>query len=136
MATFPHPAELRMHRSLSSLTQRIERALDERLIPAIYRNVEPVHVEAAHLPGEPIPAGEGLALAYTPFAVGQPWGPAWTTTWFRFTGEVPARMRGHRVELLVDLGFDNAGPGFRSEGSNTARWFIIDPELSYGIIRG
>ncbi|MEO3776588.1 glycoside hydrolase family 38 C-terminal domain-containing protein [Micromonospora sp. B11E3] len=105
-----------MHRSLSSLTQRIERALDERLIPAIHRDVEPVHVEAAHLPGEPVPAGEGLALTYTPFAVGQPWGPAWSTTWFRFTGEVPARMRGHRVELLVDLGFDNAGPGFRSEG--------------------
>ncbi|MEV0330725.1 glycoside hydrolase family 38 C-terminal domain-containing protein [Micromonospora echinospora] len=105
-----------MHRSLSSLTQRIERALDERLVPAIYRDVAPVHVEAAHLPGEPIPAREGLALAYQPFTVGQPWGPAWSTTWFRFTGEVPERMRGGRVELLVDLGFEKAGPGFRSEG--------------------
>ncbi|WP_307804457.1 alpha-mannosidase, partial [Micromonospora echinofusca] len=112
----PSPPEFRMHRSLSDLTARIERALDERLVPALYRDTAPVHVEAAHLPGEPVPVGEGLALAYGPFAVGQAWGPAWGTTWFRFTGEVPARMRGGRVELLVDLGFERAGPGFRSEG--------------------
>ncbi|GAA3773838.1 glycoside hydrolase family 38 C-terminal domain-containing protein [Plantactinospora mayteni] len=105
-----------MHRSLSNLTLRIERALNQRLIPAIYRDVEPVRVEAAHLPGEPVAAGEGLALAYSPFQVGQPWGRAWSTTWFRFTGEVPERMRGGRVELIVDLGFEGAGPGFRSEG--------------------
>ncbi|MGK5517809.1 alpha-mannosidase [Micromonospora sp. URMC 107] len=105
-----------MHRSLSNLTQRIDRVLLERLIPAIYRDVEPVTVEAAHLPGEPVPADVGLALPYAPFTVGQLWGPAWSTTWFRFTGEVPERMRGGRVELIVDLGFERAGPGFRSEG--------------------
>jgi len=105
-----------VHRSLSNLTQRIERTVNQRLVPALYRDVEPVHVEAAHLPGEPVPACEGLAMAYAPFAVGQPWGRAWSTTWFRFTGEVPVRMRGARVELIVDLGFEGAGPGFRSEG--------------------
>lgn len=105
-----------MHRSLSDLTSRIERAIDQWLIPAINPDAEPVQVEAAHLPGEPVPASEGLAMAYTPFSVGQPWGRAWSTTWFRFTGEVPARMRGRRVELLVDLGFGRAGPGFRAEG--------------------
>ncbi|MFC7549299.1 alpha-mannosidase [Plantactinospora sp. GCM10030261] len=105
-----------MHRSLANLTLRIERTVNQRLLPALYRDVEPVHVEAAHLPGEPVPASEGLSLAYAPFQVGQPWGRAWSTTWFRFTGEVPERMRGGRVELLVDLGFERAGPGFRSEG--------------------
>jgi alpha-mannosidase len=105
-----------MHRGLSNLTHRIERTLDQRLRPAMYRDVEPVRVEAAHLPGEPVPASEGLALTYAPFAVGQPWGRAWSTTWFRFTGEVPQRMRGCRVELLVDLGFGTGGPGFRCEG--------------------
>lgn len=105
-----------MHRSLSNLTLRIERAVNERLLPALYRDVEPVRVEAAHLPGEPVPASEALAMTYQPFAVGQPWGRAWSTTWFRFTGVVPERMRGGRVELLVDLGFEQAGPGFRSEG--------------------
>jgi alpha-mannosidase len=109
--------ELRMHRSLYDLNLRVERTVAQRLIPAIYRDVEPVQVEAAHLPGEPVPAKEGLALAYEPFAVGQPWGRAWSTTWFRFTGQVPERMRGGRVELIADLGFgSSAGPGFRCEG--------------------
>jgi alpha-mannosidase len=105
-----------MHRSLSNLTRRIERTVSQRLVPAIYRDVEPVQVAAVHLPGEPVPARKALAMTYAPFAVGQPWGRAWGTTWFRFTGEVPERMRGGRVELLVDLGFEKAGPGFRSEG--------------------
>jgi alpha-mannosidase len=57
-----------------------------------------------------------MALEYAPFAIGQSWGSAWATTWFRFEGTVPERMRGRRVELLVDLGFGPGGPGFRSEG--------------------
>jgi alpha-mannosidase len=105
-----------MHRSLSDLTLRIERTINQRLVPALYPDLEPVEVAAAHLPGEPVPVAEALALPYGPFAVGRPWGPAWSTTWFRFTGTVPERMRGRRVELLVDLGFEKAGPGFRSEG--------------------
>jgi alpha-mannosidase len=105
-----------MHRSLSNLTRRIERTLEQRLVPAVYRDAEPVTVEAVHLPGEPIPVAEATATEFAPFAVGQPWGRAWSTTWFRFSGTVPQRMRGHRVELLVDLGFGAGGPGFRSEG--------------------
>jgi len=106
-----------MHRQLSNLAQRIERALNERLLPAIYRDIEPVHVTAVHLPGEPVPAAEAMAMEYAPFEVGQAWGSPWRTTWFRFTGEVPDGMRGGRVELLIDLGFEGAlGPGFRSEG--------------------
>jgi alpha-mannosidase len=105
-----------MHSKLSDLTLRIERALDTRLVPAIYRDVEPVTVTALHLPGEPIPATEAIAMEYSPFQLGQPWGRAWSTTWFRFTGVVPERMRGRRVELCVDLGFGPGGPGFRAEG--------------------
>ncbi|MDT4951613.1 MAG: alpha-mannosidase, partial [Pseudonocardiales bacterium] len=105
-----------MHRSLSSLTQRIERTLEQRLRPAMYRDTEAVSVTAAHLPGEPVPATDAIALDYAPFTVGQSWGRAWGTSWFRLTGTVPERMRGGRVELLVDLGFGPGGPGFRSEG--------------------
>src|SRR3954469_17727754 len=105
-----------MHRDLASLTQRIERALEQRLVPAVYADSEPVTVTAAHLPGEPVPFAEASARAFEPFPIGGAWGRAWSTTWFRFEGEVPARMRGRRVELLVDLGFERAGPGFRSEG--------------------
>ncbi|UNX56277.1 glycosyl hydrolase-related protein [Georgenia sp. TF02-10] len=104
-----------MHR-LSSLEGRIERTLLERLVPAVYSGAVPVEVAAVHLPGEPVPAAEAIAMAYTPFAVGERWGPPWSTTWFRLTGRVPEAMRGRRVELLVDLGFEGSGPGFRSEG--------------------
>ncbi|MEE6273813.1 glycoside hydrolase family 38 C-terminal domain-containing protein [Georgenia sp. MJ206] len=105
-----------MHRTLYDLTQRIERTLTERLVPAVYSATAPVEVSAVDLPGEPVPFAEAAALPYTPFAVGQPWGRPWGTTWFHLTGEVPAVMRGRRVELLVDLGFERSGPGFRSEG--------------------
>jgi alpha-mannosidase len=105
-----------MHRTLSSLTQRIERALEERLLPALYADTEAVTVTAAHLPGEPVPFAEATALEFTPFPVGDQWGRAWSTTWFHLVGRVPERMRDRRVELLVDLGFERAGPGFRSEG--------------------
>jgi alpha-mannosidase len=105
-----------MHRDLASLTQRIDRALEQRLIPALYADAEPVEVTAAHLPGEPVPFAAARELDYAPFPVGGAWGRAWSTTWFRLTGTVPERMRGRRVELLVDLGFEKAGPGFRSEG--------------------
>ncbi|HVU91166.1 MAG TPA: glycoside hydrolase family 38 C-terminal domain-containing protein, partial [Jatrophihabitans sp.] len=105
-----------MHRDLASLTQRIDRALEQRLIPAIYPDREPVTVTAAHLPGEPVPFAEARQLDFAPFPVGGAWGKAWSTTWFHLTGTVPERMRGRRVELLVDLGFERSGPGFRSEG--------------------
>ena len=105
-----------MHRELASLDQRIERALEQRLVPALYCDTEPVTVTATHLPGEPVPFATAVEREYAPFPVGGSWGRAWSTTWFHLAGTVPARMRGRRVELLVDLGFDRAGPGFRSEG--------------------
>ena len=48
--------------------------------------------------------------------VGERWGPPWATTWFRFTGEVPATWSGRRVEALIDLGFRLDAPGFQCEG--------------------
>ena len=33
------------------------------------------------------------AAAYTPFAIGGAWGPAWGTTWFHLTGLVPEPTR-------------------------------------------
>jgi alpha-mannosidase len=105
-----------MHQRLSDIPRRVDRALREHIVPATYGRREPVAVTAVDLQGEPVPAAEAIGLAYKPFAVGQPWGRAWGTTWFHLTGEVPAAMAGRRVELLVDLGFGRAGPGFRSEG--------------------
>jgi len=43
------------------------------------------------------------------------WGPAWSTTWFKITGRVPAEWAGRRVEAVIDLGFDINMPGFQCE---------------------
>ncbi|MGO2541512.1 MAG: alpha-mannosidase [Specibacter sp.] len=53
---------------------------------------------------------------YQPFSVGQPWGPAWGTSWIHLTGTVPPEASGHKVELVVDLGFSQSWPGFQAEG--------------------
>ena len=64
--------------------------------------------------GDPLSAS--AAPDYQPFFVGQQWGPAWGTSWIHITGTVPPEARGHKVELVVDLGFSQSWPGFQAEG--------------------
>ncbi|ALX65850.1 alpha-mannosidase [Microbacterium sp. XT11] len=104
-----------MHDDTSLTVGRVTRVLDERIRPAIHSASVPLTVEAVQLPGEPIPPAEGLALDFAPVAVPAPWGPAWSTTWFRLTGRVPAGWAGRRVEAVIDLGFDINMPGFQCE---------------------
>ena len=57
------------------------------------------------------------ALEYAPFAVGAAVGPAVEHHLVPVPRRGPgADARDGRVELLVDLGFERSGPGFRSEG--------------------
>src|SRR5215216_3702354 len=84
---------------------RITRELVERVLPLVHPERRALEVEAG-------PTLERLA----PFTVGRRWGPPWGTTWFRFTGEVPASWSGRRVEALIDLGFTAEPPGFQCEG--------------------
>jgi alpha-mannosidase len=58
--------------------------------------------------------GVALRAGYTTFAVGEPWGKPWATTWFRTEAVVPERCAGRRVEALFDLG--SGGPEGRAEG--------------------
>jgi alpha-mannosidase len=104
-----------MHDDISLTVGRATRVLTERLRPAIYTDAVPFDVAYHVLPGEPIPGAEGLGLEYEPFTVGSPWGPAWSTTWFRLRGHVPESWAGRRVEAVVDLGFDVNMPGFQCE---------------------
>lgn len=104
-----------MHDDTSLTVGRVKRVLEERIRPAIHSASVPLVVELHQLPGEPIQPEEGLALDYTPGAVGEPWGPAWGTTWFRLTGRVPAEWSGRSVEAVIDLGFDINMPGFQCE---------------------
>lgn len=104
-----------MHDDTSLTLGRVARVLDERVRPAIHSASVPLTVDARELPGEPIPVAEALALDFSAAQVPAPWGPAWSTTWFRLGGEVPAAWAGRRIEAVVDLGFDVSMTGFQCE---------------------
>ncbi|WP_341941020.1 glycoside hydrolase family 38 C-terminal domain-containing protein [Microbacterium sp. LWH10-1.2] len=104
-----------MHDDTSLTVGRVKRVLDERIRPAIHSASVPLTVERNELPGEPIVPAEGLALPFAPDSVPSVWGPAWSTTWFKLTGRVPAEWAGRRVEAVIDLGFDINMPGFQCE---------------------
>uniref|UniRef100_A0AAU2JYC8 Glycosyl hydrolase-related protein n=1 Tax=Streptomyces sp. NBC_00049 TaxID=2903617 RepID=A0AAU2JYC8_9ACTN len=105
-----------MHDDRSITEHRLRRVLKERIKPAVHTRPVPLTVERWEAPGEPVPVAAGLAAAYGPCAIGDPWGPAWGTTWFKVTGTVPADWAGRTVEAVLDLGFDRMMPGFQCEG--------------------
>lgn len=105
-----------MHDDRSITEQRLRRVLGERVRPAVRSRTVPLTAERWDAPGEPVPVAEALAAPYAPCAAGDPWGPAWGTTWFRVTGAVPADWAGRTVEAVLDLGFDRMMPGFQCEG--------------------
>jgi len=104
-----------VHEETSLTVGRVNRVLTERVRPAIHSARVPLEIAAHQLPGEPIAPAEGLALEFEPFTAGSMWGPAWSTTWFRVRGSVPAEWSGRRIEALIDLGFDINMPGFQCE---------------------
>ena len=94
---------------------RIDQALRKVVRPAIHGERAPLDVAAHHVGGEPIAPEAAYARDYEPFAVGQPWGGAWDTTWFRMRGRIPEGWVGAEVVALLDLG--GAGMvGFTAEG--------------------
>jgi len=110
-----------MHEKQTLIENRLKRVLVERITPAIYTPVAPLGLTAWHVQGgqgEPVAPAVALGgdVSYEPFSVGRQWGPAWGTSWIRLTGTVPPEARGHKVELVVDLGFSQSWPGFQAEG--------------------
>ncbi|MFT3861027.1 alpha-mannosidase [Micropruina sp.] len=105
-----------MHDNLDLMLYRARRVLAERLRPAVHSPGQRLEVASFRVNGEPIPVAQALAADYRPSTVGEQWGRAWDTTWFRVTGEVPAAFAGRQVEVLFDLGFDINKTGFQAEG--------------------
>jgi len=108
-----------MHDNRVMIETRLARVLDQRLRPAVHRAVAPLEIAVWHVDGgqgEPVRPAEALQADYQPARVGDPWGPPWGTTWFHLTGAVPADVRDRRVEVVVDLGWNPATPGFQAEG--------------------
>jgi alpha-mannosidase len=96
------------------LEARLNRALRDRIEPALHRDGVPLTVAAWHAPAEPVLWP--VDAEYQPVELGTAWGPAWSTTWFRFRGTVPDAWADAAVEAVVDLGFDASVPGFQAEG--------------------
>lgn len=92
------------HDDSELVIERIQRDLVELVLPLADRAVQPFTIEAG-------PSLDELA----PFSVGDRWGPPWTTTWFRFRGELPRGWDGP-VEAEIDLGFTADMAGFQCEG--------------------
>lgn len=104
-----------MHQNQKLVEERVRRVLAERIAPAVHSARVPVRLASWMVPDEPVPAAEALAAEYTPFAVGDAWGRAWSTWWFEVTGQVPADWAGRTVELLLDPGFQGDWPGNQAE---------------------
>lgn len=106
-----------MHNDREQVLARCRRVLADRLLPNVYRRRRAVDVEAWEVPGEPVPFDVASAAQYRPFAVASAWGRPWGTTWFRVRSAVPAdwELGSDALELVVDLGFSPAWPGFQAE---------------------
>lgn len=108
-----------MHNDPQRILERARRLLRERIQPAREVASVPLSVAVRHLDGEPEPFGKATSGAFDPASVGDAWGPAWTTSWFRVRGEVPAEWLAGRgsVVAVIDIGFaPDSGPGFQCEG--------------------
>ncbi|MFD3523326.1 alpha-mannosidase [Streptomyces sp. NPDC058653] len=105
-----------MHDDRTLVEGRLERALRQFIRPAQYAARTPLVLSVWEVPGEPVPVGQALQGTYTPFETGTPWGPPWSTSWFRLEGIVPDAYAGLRVEVVIDPGFTGEGPGFQAEG--------------------
>ncbi|MFI8811988.1 alpha-mannosidase [Streptomyces sp. NPDC055082] len=104
-----------MHDDRTLTEERLDRVLRERIRPAVHPRTAPLDIEVWHAPGEPVPFTEAVNAPYKPGAVGDDWGPAWGTSWFKVTGRVPADWAGLTVEAVIDLGFARDRPGFSAE---------------------
>ena len=94
-----------VHDDRELVEERIHREVNERVVALVHPEWRSLAVTAG-------PSIDDQA----PFAVGDRWGAPWATTWFTFSGEVPAAWAGRRVEALIDLGFRLDAPGFQCEG--------------------
>ena len=109
-----------MHDRRREIEDRLGRTR-ERVEAAVYTPLADLTLEVWHVPaspdgtiGEPVPFTVAREASYSPCAVGERWGPAWGTSWFRITGSAPSDALD--PEARVDLGWSTKSPGFQAEG--------------------
>ncbi|HKH08299.1 MAG TPA: hypothetical protein VKA62_05055, partial [Agromyces sp.] len=75
-----------MHDNAALVRARIDRFVEERLKPALYRDRAALEITAWEVPDEPVPFAEAVAQGFEPFTIGSAWGRPWGTTWFHVVG--------------------------------------------------
>lgn len=116
-----------MHDTHLLLEARARRTLEERIRPAQVTKLCDLKISAWQVSepggvcgqGEPVSFTEAIRQNYQPFGLGDPWGPAWGTTWFRLEAELPFQYHNQcnePLELDLDLGWEDHSPGFQAEG--------------------
>jgi alpha-mannosidase len=97
---------------------RVDRALRERLRPAVLHHLGDLDVAEWVVPGdgEPVPYSALETAEFAPVSLPRSWGRAWSTTFFRLTGTAPAAPEGTHLRLEADLGFVDDWPGNQCEG--------------------
>lgn len=95
--------------------RRIRRLVGDVVFPLLYPETVPLEVAVHRVAGEPIPPAEALAADFEPFFIGQTWGGAWSTAWFRLSGTVPEGWAGREVVARIMLGYYGM-EGFGGEG--------------------
>lgn len=107
-----------MHSDHALVEARLARFVRDRIEPHLYRDAHPLQATAWTAPGEPVSFDEATAQAFAPVPLGWAWGRAWSTVWFRVTGENPwptGTPAGTRAEILVDFGYNRSRAGFQAE---------------------
>jgi alpha-mannosidase len=109
-----------MHDRRREIEERLGRTR-ERVDAAVLQPVADLTLEVWHVPpstdgtvGEPVGFEVACSAAYEPCRVGDAWGRAWGTSWFRVRGTVPPDTVSPEVRL--DLGWNTNSPGFQAEG--------------------
>ena len=97
------------------LLARVRHVLSTYVGPARLGPSVPFELAAHHIAGEPVGYEEASRGPWSPFGVGERWGGAWATTWFRARAAVPKEWAGERVDARFDLGYEGS-PGFGAEG--------------------
>ena len=105
-----------MHDERRLIEARLKREYVERIRPAIHGPRLLMTASHRQLDGEPEPYTSAMSGGWTPIEPGTPWGRPWGTTWFRLTATVPDNWAPGPVDVIVELGFSGAGPGFQAEG--------------------
>jgi alpha-mannosidase len=83
-------------------SKRIENLIEE-LSQLRYTHRTPLKAEVTTAQ-DPIPLDQLNERTFTPITPGTLWGELWDSSWFRFSGTIPASWEGREIVALIDIG--------------------------------